>query len=269
MLARASVRRWRASLVAAAVCGLASLGLAPEAAAQFKPSLKEQIQLGKKVAQNIRKEEKVLPATDDRVQLLREVGAQLLAQIPPEELKKRPFEFSFDLIENKEMNAFALPGGPIFFYTGLFEKFKTVDQLAGVLGHEMIHVREEHWASQYNDNLKRKLGVAAFLTILGANDTVFDVVGIADTFAFELPYSRKHETRSDDGGFKLVVAAGYNPQGMVDVFKMFSEQGGGKPPEFMSTHPDDKKRVKRLEEMVLKSGRQFPAQRPMPAFSAK
>lgn len=244
---------------------LAVLGCSAPSVAQFKPGVKDQIKLGKQAAAQVKKEAKVLPDTDKRVILLRQLGQKLVDLIPAEEKKKRPFEYSFDIVDDKEVNAFALPGGPIFIHTGLWTKLKTVDALVGVLGHEIAHVREEHWASAYNDNQKRQLGLTALLLIFNANKTVFDLASIGDALIFELPYSRSHETRADTSGFDLMTRAGFNPQGMVDVFTMFEElKKGGKPPEMLSTHPDDKNRIKRLTDLIKKSGKQYPEQAPLP-----
>lgn len=217
----------------------------------LRPSVKDQIKIGKDAAAQIRKEEKVLPESDARVKFLRSMGTKLLGAIPEAERKKRPFEYTFDVIDSKEINAFALPGGPIFFYTGLIDKMTTEDQLIGVLAHEIVHVRNQHWASQYGDTMKRRLGLTVLLTILGAGDTWYDVAEIVDTGAFMLPYSRKHESESDKVGYDMMINFGYNPQGMADVFRVFS--GGKKGSEFeemLSTHPDPANRTKAIEKRL-------------------
>ena len=106
------------------------------ASAQFsKPSVEQQIDLGKRAAAELRKSEKVLPASDPRVKLVRRIGRRLLSSIPASE----NWEFSFDVIQSKQVNAFALPGGPTFIYTGLLDKLKTEDELAGIMGHTHTH----------------------------------------------------------------------------------------------------------------------------------
>lgn len=214
--------------------------------------MKDQIALGKKAKEQIKKEEKVLPETDPRVQEVRRIGQMLVDKIPADERKKRPFEYTFDVVENKELNAFAVPGGPIFFHTGLLDRLQTEDQVAGILAHEIIHIRNQHWASAYGDQTKRQLGIVVLLSILKAGSTAYDVAGLADAFFLGLPYSRKHENEADKVGFDLAVAAGVNPQGMVDVFKILKEAAGGKkgPGEWASTHPDTDKRISGLEARV-------------------
>ena len=227
----------------------------------FKPSVKQQIELGQKAADQVRKREKVLKDSDERVRFLRRVASKLMAAMPEKE--RQTWQFSFDVIDSKEVNAFALPGGPTFFYTGLLDKLKTEDELAGILGHELVHTRNQHWASAYADNQKRRLGITAILTILRAKDIVWDLASIGDDLIFGLPYSRRHETDADMIGLKNMVDAGYNPAGMANVFRMLSQQGG-KPPEFLSTHPEDKNRVKKIEDEAAKMNRTFPPLKPLP-----
>lgn len=246
-------------MIAAVSVGLSGYAVASD---PFKPGRKDQVKLGQRAADSLRQSEKVLPDSDTRVRLLRKVGGRLMATLSKDENKD--FQFSFDVIDSKELNAFALPGGPVFFYTGLLSKFKTEDELAGVLAHEMTHVRKEHWANAYAANQKRKLGLSALLLILRANDTIFDLAGISDDLLFTLPYSRRHETESDDLGLDSMVAAGYNPEGMAHVFEILREASKDKPPEFISTHPDDKNRINRIRERAKKMNKSFPPERPLP-----
>lgn len=241
----------------------------PAGADMFKPGAADQVKLGKRAADEIRKQEKVLPSGDQRVQIMRRVADRLLATVPEQERRSKPWEYSFDIIQNKDVNAFALPGGPVFFFTGLFSKFKTEDQLAGVLAHELTHIRKEHWASAYADSQKRQLGITALLLIFRANRTVFNAAGIANSLLFELPFSRRHETESDTVGFDMMTAAGYNPQGMADVFRILQQaSSGGRPPEFLSTHPAEKNRINRIEDRIKRDRRSFPTQRRLTANMA-
>lgn len=239
--------------------------LGNNAGIDLRPSVKEQIQIGKQAAEQIRKEEKVLPDSDPRVKWLRQYGTELLKQIPEKERQARPFEYTFDVIDSKEVNAFALPGGPIFFYTGLIDMMSTADQMVGVLGHEITHVRNQHWASQYADNMRRRLGLSLILMLMNANATIVDIASIVDTGAFLLPYSRKHESEADKFGYDMELAAGYNPAGMADVFKALG--AGGKRSELdnmLSTHPDPTKRSEAIMARLKKEKKVLPAQRPIP-----
>lgn len=231
----------------------------------LRPSVADQIKIGKDASAQIKKEEKVLPENDPRVVWMRKIGKEYVDKyIPEAEKKKRPFEYTFDIIDSKEINAFALPGGPIFFYTGIIDTFTTEDQFAGVLGHEITHVRNQHWASQYADNLKRRLGLAVILTAIGANDELWNVADIVDSGLFLLPYSRKHETEADKFGYDMVKQDGRNPMGMANVFTMLAGGKGGGYSEILATHPDPAKRAKAIEDRIKKEKQAFPAQKPLP-----
>lgn len=238
----------------------AALVLPALAPAQFtfkKPGADQQIKLGRQAAAELRKKEKVLPATDARVKTLRRVGQKLLATINDDE----PWEFTFDVIDSKQVNAFALPGGAVFFYTGLLDRLKTEDELAGVLGHELIHVRREHWARRVAEQSKRNLLLTGLLIFGRANNTTAGLASLGNDL-YTMQFSRGDENDADIRGFEMMTKAGYNPQGMADVFRMLASLGG-KTPEFLSDHPSDKNRVNRIEELAKKSGKSYPPQTPL------
>ncbi len=219
--------------------------------AQFKPSKADQIKAGKEYAMKIRKENKVLPDTDPRVKLLRLVGQRFVNARTPDEIKKEPWEFTFDVIDSKEVNAFAIPGGPVFFFTGLIDKLTTVDEIAGIMGHELIHVRREHWASSVNTLQTRSLGILALGTIFGISRKNMEIAEVVTQYGPNLDLSRGQEKEADQYGFDFNLKAGYNPEGMISVFELFRKlKGGGGNVEFLSTHPDDKNRITALKKKL-------------------
>lgn len=237
-----------------------ALAIPASALAQFnfkKPGAKDQIKLGRQAAAELRQKQKVLPASDARVRLLRRVGQRLLSTVNTNE----PWEYTFDVIDSKEVNAFALPGGPVFFYTGLLDRLKTEDELAGVLGHELIHVRREHWAKRVGEEQKRNLFMTGLLILGRANNTTAGLASLGNSL-MTMQFSRGDENDADTRGFQMLSDAGYNPQGMADVFRMLGSLGG-KQPEFLSDHPSDTNRVKRIEDLAKKSGRKYPALTPL------
>ena len=227
----------------------------------FRPSPEQQVKLGKKVAAELRKQEHVLPASDPRVKTLRRIAQKILATFDE---KDAIWEYSFDVIDSKEVNAFALPGGSTFFFTGLMDRLKSEEELAGVLGHELTHVRKQHWAYAYADSEKRNIGLSVLLMAARANSNISNLAGLTNEVVFDLPFSRKNETEADDGGFDASAAAGYNPQGLVDTFQMLREViKDGSPPEFFSDHPDDKNRIKRIQEKIAATGLTYPKEIPL------
>lgn len=249
--------RYLTALVAASAIGISTV---PANADAFKPSRAKQVELGLQAADQIRKKERVLPSYDERVRMVRRVGNELLAQA---NLTNTPWKFSFDVIESKQVNAFALPGGPTFVYTGLLDKLETEDELAGVMGHELTHVLKEHWAQQYASSQKRQLGIGILLGVTHAG-SIFQNIGSLVDILEATKYSRKEETAADDGGFAMMTAAGYNPSGLSDVFRMFMKQkGGGASIPILSDHPSDKSRIARIESKIQASNRTYPSQRPL------
>lgn len=244
--------------VLAVTLAIASAGLARADA--FKPSKAQQVKLGLQAAQQIRQQQHVLPDSDPRVRLVRRIGNKLLGTV---NYGKDPWRFSFDVIDSKEVNAFALPGGPTFVYTGLLDKLETEDELAGVMGHEMTHVLKEHWAQQYASTQKRELGIGLILGVFHANSAFQDLGNVLDLVEMT-KYSRSEESQADEGGFEKMTAAGYNPEGMADVFRMFERQkSSGASIAFLNDHPSDKSRVSKIEELIQQSGRTYPPQRPI------
>ncbi|MCG9893875.1 MAG: M48 family metallopeptidase [Fimbriimonadaceae bacterium] len=227
----------------------------------FRPSLADQIKLGQRAAAELEKESKILPESDWRSREFRELGNGLVDVLYRGQ--KNPFQYTFKVVDDKALNAFALPGGPIYINSGLLDKLQTKDQVAGILAHEIIHVHKQHWASAYADSQKRSLGIIALLTIFRAGKTAYDVAGITNAVVFDLPYSRRHETEADNLGYNLAVQSGWNPQGLVDVFKVLKQASGGRSggPEWASTHPDTDRRIRNLEERIRKERTTFPAQR--------
>jgi predicted Zn-dependent protease len=225
----------------------------------FKPGKDEQLSLGKAVALNLRTHLNVLPSTDPRVRELRDVGSRLLSAA---DFKGDPWEFSFDVIDDpKEVNAFSLPGGPVFFFTGLLNHIKTEDELAGILGHEMTHVLRQHWAYAYADSQKRNLILDLGLILFHAGQAVSDLGSLGNEIV-DLKFSRKDESQADEGGLSMMVRAGYNPQGIVDVFSMLKDLSkGSEPPEWLNDHPDDGKRVKHMQDLIGAMKQAFPGQR--------
>lgn len=246
-----------------AILGL-GLGIMPLAAANpFMPSARDQIKLGQRVAADVRKQNRILPDSDPMVRTMRRIANRILTEAP-EERPQGPWEFTFDVIDKPEVNAFALPGGPIFFYRGLIERFETEDQFAAVIAHEMAHIQRQHWARAYRDSQQRNLVLTLGLLLLNANRTAVDIASITNDVVLTLPYSRRQETEADEVGMDTMVRAGFNPYGMIDVFGILERSNrGGRPLEYLSTHPDTRRRASHIENRIRRLDREWPAQTPL------
>lgn len=239
----------RGALTAGTVAALPFL-LAEEAEADiFRPSVADQKKLGEQAAQQVLQKYKVV--TDSRARSFERVGKKLVANMPAQDRSK--WDYQFRVVESKDVNAFALPGGNMFIFTGLLDKISSTDELAGVTGHEIAHVRREHWARQYAGQQKRALGLGVLFGLTKANRSVRDIAGIGSSL-LSLRYSRDDEFDADKNGLTNMVAANYDPRGMIDLFQTLQQASGGKGggPEFLSTHPMSRERIERVEEFIAK-----------------
>ncbi len=196
----------------------------------------------------------VPPSRDADAALVDEVGAKIVAQ---SRAAKTEFadNFNFYLVDDPNtINAFALPGGQISITRGLMNRLENEAQLAGVLGHEIGHVIAEHSAQQMaKGQLGQMLATAVGVGASG-EDGAGRYAGMAAAMASQmvnLKYGRDDERQSDEIGLTYMVQAGYDPAGMLGVMKILKEAaGGGKQPEFMSSHPHPDTRIATIEKFL-------------------
>jgi predicted Zn-dependent protease len=156
--------------------------------------------------------------------------------------------------DDRTPNAFALPGGKIAVYTGLFPYAKNEAGLAAVMGHEVIHALARHGAERMSQGQLANAVMAAGNVALGASGTnplaaqaVMQGLGLGAQVGVLLPFSRKHESEADYIGLLLAAQAGYDPQESVRLWERMESAGGGGQPEFLSTHPGHGTRIQDLE----------------------
>jgi predicted Zn-dependent protease len=206
----------------------------------------EDAQMGLQAYQEIKQEEQISrnPELNRRVQ---EVGRRI-AQVSghPE------WDWQFTVFENDEPNAFALPGGKVGVYTGLFKVAKNDDQLATVLAHEVGHAIARHGAERMSQGILAQLGGAAVGVATGSEAYVQAYTQLA-TLGVLLPYSRTQESEADEIGLMLMARAGYDPREAIKLWQNFEALGGARPPEFLSTHPSEGTRIERLQKLMPKA----------------
>jgi hypothetical protein len=207
-------------------------------------SPQEDIELGRQAAAEVRQQVQVV----DNEQLqsyVRSLG-QKLGQQP--EAGEWPFEFT--VINEPSINAFALPGGPIFIHSGLIDAADTEGQLVGVLAHEISHVTLRHGTSQATKAQMIQLPAVLAGVLIGDGGALSQItqVGVGlGLNALMMKYSRGAEKEADALGARIMAGAGYNPVEMARFFQKLDEQGGARPPALLSSHPSPGNRVKLVE----------------------
>lgn len=157
------------------------------------------------------------------------------------------------LFVNEEPNAFALPGGKVGLYTGIFKVARNQDQLAAVVAHEIGHVVSRH----HDERITRAYGAQGALGVAsallggaygqGAAQTTQQLGGLGLQAAFLLPGSRVQETEADVVGQQLMARAGFDPRQAVNLWENMIAASGGRQPEWLSTHPDPRSRIRELQ----------------------
>ncbi len=253
-----------AALAGLGVCAASLLPSAAEAGGLFAAaSPDDQKKVGDEAAAQVLKQYKEV--TDGRAKHFNTIGQRLVRALPASD--RQTWDYKFHVLDSKTVNAFALPGGNMFMFTGLYSILPTDDALAGVTGHEMTHVRLQHWAKASAKQQERQAGIGLLLGLFHASSGVQTLAGLADS-AIGKKFSRGEEDQADQGGLQNMIAAGYNPEGMIELFQALekiSGNGGSIGGDFLSDHPLTSDRIKHTEERIaaMQNSRSFPPLTPL------
>ncbi len=247
--------------IAAGLLLLALLVVTPHAYAQRtalqpgwnKFSPQEDINLGKQAATDAQRH---LPLCNaPRVDAyLRQLGTRLVQKLPTGGVQ---YPFEFHCVNDKAINAFALPGGYVFINRGVIEASDNESQLAGVMAHELSHVALRHGTNQATKAMLAETGLGIFGAVFGdsTGGALLTTLGSFTAGGVLLRYSRTAESQADVMGTQVLYDAGYDPRAMAQFFeKLEGESKGKNPPEFFSDHPSPERRVERVDEEVEKLG---------------
>jgi predicted Zn-dependent protease len=212
----------------------------------------EETQLGLKAFEQIKRHQPEVRRGKDAAMLQR-VGARISEEAP---LANARWEFV--LFRDESPNAFALPGGKVGVYTGILPITKNEAGLATVIGHEIAHAVARHGAERISHGMLVQLGGAGLSAALGSDagatgDLVMQAYGIGAQLGVMLLYSRTQELEADELGLLYMARAGYDPREAIAFWKRFAAYNarrGGRPPEFLSTHPVDRRRIAELERLM-------------------
>lgn len=165
---------------------------------------------------------------------------------------KPEYKWEFNVIQGKEINAFALPGGKVAFWEGIMPVAQDDSGIAVIMGHEVAHALARHGAERMSQSMGAELlGQIISLGIgqvsPGIHDEVLQAYGLGATVGVLLPWGRTQESEADRIGLTLMAKAGYDPATAVAFWERMSKIGGDKPPEFLSTHPSDATRINQIK----------------------
>jgi beta-barrel assembly-enhancing protease len=210
-------------------------------------SQQQDVQLGQEASKEVLAKSKPL---DNRFlqDYVNRVG-QRLAQQP--EARDSSFQFQFTVLSDPQVNAFALPGGPMFVYTGLLKILDNEDELAGVMAHEMSHVILRHGTHEATKQQFVSLPAVLAGNLAGSGGGMVGKlaqlgIGLGANSVL-LKFSRTAESEADALGTHLMAEAGYNPVEMAHLFEKLQASGEPRGPQFLSDHPDPGNRVKAVE----------------------
>ena len=165
------------------------------------------------------------------------------------------YDWEFNLVDNKEANAWCMPGGKVVFYSGILPICENETGVAVVMGHEIAHAIAEHGGERMSQGLITQLGGMG-LAIAIENEPEetkalwMTAFGVGTQLGVMLPFSRLHESEADHLGLIFMAMAGYDPHESIEFWKRMSANKSGTQPEFLSTHPSDETRIKDLQSLL-------------------
>lgn len=229
-----------AILLAVAVLTAQGVAQTKVTAPKNKFPVSEDVKLGKDAAAEVRKTMPLL--TEPTVaRYLSGLGSRLVAAVPPE-FRVQEFTYTFEVVNQVDINAFALPGGAMFVNRGMLEKVANEGGVVGVMAHEISHVLLRHGTAQVTKAQRFQIGAIAG-QVIGAvvGGTTGGLIAQGSQFGlgtYFLKFSREYEKQADLLGAQLMARAGWDPKEMAEVFKAIEQEGGGAGPQWMSDHPN-------------------------------
>ena len=186
----------------------------------------------------------VLDRNPQHVQRVRAIMNRIIPQSGVFRPDAPRWQWEVHVIQDSQLNAWAMPGGKMVVYSGLIEKLNlTDDELAAIMGHEIAHSLREHARERVSREMATGLGVGIAGALLGLGELGQGVAGLLADVTFNKPHSRTHETEADRIGVELAARAGYDPHAAVSLWQKMLQGSGGGGPQFLSTHPSPGNRL--------------------------
>jgi len=210
-------------------------------------SAQEELQAGQQSAAQVAKQLPVLPDSDPVTIYVQRLGQQLAAHAPGEK-----WPYTFHVVNQKEINAFALPGGPVFVNVGTIQAADNEAELAGVMAHEISHVVQRHGTRAASKQMAAQLPLAILGGVMGQGAlSQMAQMGLGFGIgSYFLKNSRTAESEADLLGTDIMYDTGFNPRAMADFFTKLQQEGGARGPQFLSDHPDPGNRAQSVAKEV-------------------
>lgn len=240
-------------------------------------SVEEEMQMGAQAYSQVKDDPKMKQSQDPReIEPVKRVTSRIVEAAKRSKYSEMAKQFQWEVTvikDDKTMNAFALPGGKIAVYTGIFPVAKTEAGLAAVLGHEVTHALARHGAERMSQGQATNIGVQVLGAAAGVGtgsaalgQATMAALGAGAQVGVLLPFSRKHESEADYIGILLAADAGYDPRESVHLWERMEQlSGGGGPSEFLSTHPGHETRIEQLKKWMPEAMAIYQAKQHVPA----
>lgn len=240
-------------------------------------SVSQEMQMGAQAYDQVKSDPKMRPSQDPReIEPVKRVAARIVEAAKRSKYAEMANQFQWEVTvikDDKTPNAFALPGGKMAVYTGIFPMAKTEAGLAAVMGHEVVHALARHGAERMSQGQLTNAGLQVIGTAAGAaggggmlGQAAMAALGVGAKVGVLLPFSRKHESEADYVGILLAADAGYDPRESIALWERMGQvSGGGAPSEFMSTHPSHETRIDQLKKWMPEAMAIYQTKPPVPA----
>jgi metalloendopeptidase OMA1, mitochondrial len=240
-------------------------------------SVSQEMQMGAQAYDQVKSDPKMRLSQDPReIEPVKRVAARIVEAAKRSKYAEMANQFQWEVAvikDDKMANAFALPGGKMAVYTGIFPMAKTEAGLAAVMGHEVVHALARHGAERMSQGQVTNAGLQVVGAAVGAaggggmlGQGAMAALGVGAQVGVLLPFSRKHESEADYIGILLAADAGYDPRESIALWQRMGQMsGGGAPSEFMSTHPSHETRIDQLKKWMPEAMAIYQAKPPVPA----
>ena len=239
-------------------------------------SVGQEMQMGAQAYNQVRSDPKLRSSQDPReIEPVKRVAARIVEAAKRSKYAELAQQFQWEVTvikDDKTANAFALPGGKMAVYTGIFPMARTEAGLAAVMGHEVVHALARHGAERMSQGQATNVGLQVLGAAIGIGSknpalgqAAMGALGVGAQVGVLLPFSRKHESEADYIGILLAADAGYDPRESVELWERMGQgSGGGGTSEFLSTHPSHDTRIDQLKEWMPEAMAIYQKRTPVP-----